>query len=46
VDNLDVFFDNLLGWLARTIRSNVLFGAVVVATVGTIIAAAWFVFTR
>jgi len=42
----DVFLDNMLAWLARVIRSKVLFGAAVVAIVGALMAAAWFVLTR
>jgi hypothetical protein len=43
---LDVFLGSLLAWLARVIRSNVLFGAAVVAIVGALIAAGWFVLSR
>jgi hypothetical protein len=43
---LDVFVDNLLAWLARVIRSNFVFGAAVVAIVGVLIAASWFVLSR
>jgi hypothetical protein len=46
MDGFDVFLDNLLSWLARTVRSNLLFGAIVVVIVGALASAAGFVFTH
>ena len=41
MDMLDQAIIELLDWLARVVRSNVLFGALVAAVVALAIGAAW-----
>jgi hypothetical protein len=41
MDMLDQFVISLLDWLARIVRSNMLFGILVAAVVAVLIAAAW-----